>query len=73
MVQMGLSQCLSDREFPEFFKTLLTFDPIGSLRGVMGNYVSFKKRQGLLSEAVCVEGQCSSTWGILDVLGQKEG
>ena len=50
---MGLSQCLSDREFPEFYKTILTFDPIGFLRGVMGHYMSFKKRQGLPSEAVC--------------------
>ena len=37
MVQMGKSQCLSDREFPEFFKTHLTFDSIGFLRGVMGH------------------------------------
>ena len=51
MVQMGQSQCLSDREFPEFCKTPLTFDPSGFLREVMGH---LKKRRALLWEAVVV-------------------
>ena len=49
MVQMGQSQCLSDREFPEFCKTPLTFDPSGIMREVMGH---LKKGQGLQNGAV---------------------
>ena len=49
---MRKSQCLSEREFPEFFKTLLTFDPIGFFRGLMGYFISLKKRRGLLTGAV---------------------
>ena len=49
---MGKSQCLSEREFPEFFKTPLTFDPTGFLRGVMGHFKSLKKRRGLPTGSV---------------------
>ena len=58
MVQIEQSQCLLDREFPEFFKTLLTFDPSGFLRGVMGHFKSLKKRRGLQNGAVSYNHKC---------------
>ena len=53
---MRKSQCLSDREFPEFFKTHLTFDPSGFFRGVMGH---LKKRRGLQNGAVNTKDTCA--------------
>ena len=58
MVQMK-SQCLSNREFPEFYKTPLTLNLSGIIRGVMGH---LNKQWGLLSVAVLLTYYWPTDW-----------